>query len=457
MTDVLQVPDVLPLVGGKLSALAREHRVPGAQLAIHHAGRTVAVEFGEAEYGTRRRMTRDTAVPAGSVTKAFTATLAMVLVADGDLELDAPVSDHLPELGELGEQLTLRQLLSHTAGLPTGPDSEDVATASVRRYVRDHCRAADLVLPPGTGFSYSNLGFVLVGYLIETVTGMDWWSALDSILLRPLDIEAAAIVGSGASAGSRAVATGHSVNVAAGRVRPVRQSLAGVEAAAGALAASATDLVSLGRLHLGDGGAGLLPAAHAATMREAVPVAEPFGLADGWGLGLAVFDVDGCRWVGHDGNGDGTSCHLRVDPDAGWVVAFTSNANTGTGLWRDLLGVLAGTDLPIAPPRPAVPPARTVPAQPNCAGTYVNANMSYVVESRGGGLYLSVDGDAFARLTCHENLVFSVRDPASGRQVLGGRFVRDPRTGAVQAIQLDGRLASRRRQRVRERGHVRIA
>jgi CubicO group peptidase (beta-lactamase class C family) len=458
VTDVLPVPDVLPLVGGKLSSLAREHRVPGAQLAIHHAGRTVAVEFGEAEHGTRRRMTRDTAVPVGSVTKAFTATTAMVLVADGDLELDAPLSDHLPELGELGGRLTLRQLLSHTAGLSAGPDSEDVATASIRRYVRDHCRAVDLVLPPGTGFSYSNLGYVLAGYLIETVTGMDWWTAVDSILLRPLGIGPAAVVGPGAAVKpGRALATGHSVNVAAGRVRPVRQSLAAAEAPAGALAVSATDLVALGRLHLDGAGAGLLPAAHAAAMREAVPVAEPFGLADGWGLGLAVFDVDGTRWVGHDGNGDGTACHLRVDPESGWVIGFTSNANTGTALWRDLLAVLAGSDLPIAPPRPAVPPTRTVPALPGCAGTYANGGMSYVVESRAGGLYLSIDGDAFTRLTCHENLVFSVRDPATGRQLLGGRFVRDPGTGAVRAIQLDGRLASRRRHQVRDGGHARIA
>jgi CubicO group peptidase (beta-lactamase class C family) len=312
-------------------------------------------------------MTRDTAVPVGSVTKSFTATTAMVLVADGDLELDAPLADHLPELGEPGERMTLRQLLSHTAGLPTGPDSEDVATASVRRYVRDHCRAADLVLPPGTGFSYSNLGFVLVGHLIQTVTGMDWWSALESILLRPLGIEPAVIVGPGATA--RPIAVGHSVNLAAGRIRPVRQSLAAAEAAAGALAVSATDLVALGRLHLDGGDPGLLPAGQAARMREAVAAAEPFGLADGWGLGLAIFDADGTRWVGHDGNSDGTACYLRVDPAAGWVVAFTSNANTGAGVWRDLPGELAGTDLPIRPPRTAAAPARVVAPSPGCVGS----------------------------------------------------------------------------------------
>jgi CubicO group peptidase (beta-lactamase class C family) len=456
VTEVLPVPAVLPLVGGKLSALAREHRVPGAQLAIHHAGRTVAVEFGEAEHGTRRRLTRDTAVPVGSVTKVFTATTAMVLVADGDLELDAPLADHLPELGELGERLTLRQLLSHTAGLPTGPDSEDVATASVRRYLRDHCRAADLVLPPGTGFSYSNLGYVLTGHLIETITGMDWWSALESILLRPLGIEPAAIVGPGCAT-ERAVAAGHSVNAGAGRIRPVRPSLAAAEAAAGALAVSATDLVALGRLHLDGAGAGPLPAGHAGRMREPVPAAQPFGLADGWGLGLAVFDADGTRWVGHDGNSDGTACYLRVDPDAGWVIALTSNANTGAALWRSLLAELAGTDLPISPPLVPAPPTRVAPPPPGCAGRYRNGGMSYVVEARGGGLYLSIDGDAFARLTCHENLVFSVRDPASGRQVLGGRFVRDPRTGAVRAIQLDGRLAARHAYPLREDIRARIA
>src|SRR2546421_9890908 len=51
---VLREPPVLSFVGGRLASLARKHRVPGAQLAIHHGGYTVPVEFGEAEYGTRR-------------------------------------------------------------------------------------------------------------------------------------------------------------------------------------------------------------------------------------------------------------------------------------------------------------------------------------------------------------------------------------------------------------------
>ncbi|MDT7597917.1 MAG: hypothetical protein QOJ06_3463, partial [Pseudonocardiales bacterium] len=111
-----------------LSALARKHQVPGAQLAIHHGGTTVAVEVGELRHATGYPVDRDAAFPIGSVSKTFTATLAMILVADGDLELDAPLGEHVPELGSLGDKLTLRQLLSHTGGLADGPSSEGVLT-----------------------------------------------------------------------------------------------------------------------------------------------------------------------------------------------------------------------------------------------------------------------------------------------------------------------------------------
>nr|MBA2473567.1 beta-lactamase family protein [Pseudonocardiales bacterium] len=133
-----------------LSVLARKHQVPGAQLAIHHGGETVAVEVGELEYGTGHGVTRDAAFPIGSISKTFTATLAMILVADGDLELDAPLGEYVPELGDLGNELTLRQVLSHTGGLAEGPDSVEVL-ASIRRYVLDHCRSQNLVLPSGAG------------------------------------------------------------------------------------------------------------------------------------------------------------------------------------------------------------------------------------------------------------------------------------------------------------------
>ncbi len=442
----------------QLSALVRKHRVCGAQLAIYHDGETMAIELGELEHRGGRPVTRDAAFPIGSVTKSFTATLAMVLVADGDLDLDEPLGGQLPELDELGDVLTLRHLLSHTSGFASGPDSTELSSGSLLRYVADHCRRRNLVLPPGTGFSYSNMGYILAGRLIEEITGMSWAEAMESILLRPLGIAPAFICPPGSGPGGRPVATGHSVNLALGRTQPVRQSLAAAEAPAGALAVSAMDLVRLGRMHLSPGVSAVLSPDHAELMRRPVPAAEPFGLADGWGLGLALFRAAAtgtggaaADWVGHDGNADGTACYLRVDPAGGWVVALTTNTSTGIGLWQELLGRLADDGVPL----PAASTGLTagtagagmdgVPSAPppDCAGRYVNGDSEYVVTGSDGHCRLAVDGEEFVVLGGPDGMTFALLDPTSGQCVPGGRFQRDPATGEINGIQVNGRLARR--------------
>lgn len=425
----------------RLTALARAHRVPGAQLAVHGGGSTLAVQTGVRDADTGEPFTADTAVPIGSVTKAYTATVVMLLVADGDVELDDRLGDHVPELRRAGPPCTVRQVLSHTAGLPSGPDSDQVASVTAARYLLDHCTDRTLVMPPGTDFSYSNAGYVAAGRLIETVTGMSWQEAVRSILLAPLGTVPSFIGVAGPP--HRPTARGHSANTATGRTMPVRQNLAPAEAAAGALRAGALDLVALGRAHLGDGSPGSLPRDLAKEMRRPVPGADPGVLADGWGLGWALFRRGEALWFGHDGNAQGTCCHLRADPATGVVVAFTANAGSGTGLWDELTGVLeetTGIRVPAtpAPRRPATPMAATS----QCTGIYLNGDIEYQVTiGDGGGLALSVDGDLPAPLVCHEDLTCDLVDPSTGRRIPGGRFVRDPRTGAVDRIQLSGRMA----------------
>lgn len=420
-----------------LCALARKHQVPGLQLAIHHRGETVAIEVGELRYGTGHRVTRDAAFPIGSITKAFTATVAMILVADEDLELDAPLGEHLPELGDLGDELTLRQVLSHTGGFAAESDRE-VSTASIRRYVLDHCRSHKLVLRPGTGFSYSSVGYILVGYLIETITGMSWWDAMEALLLRPLRIEPAFVSAPGRRLFGRPFATGHSVT-AIGGIRPVEQSLPTAEAPAGGLAASAVDLVTLGRTQLG-GMPALLPTVYAEQMRQAVPGAEPYGSAEGWGLGLAVFGRESTAWVGHFGALDGTDCNLRIDPRSDCVVAFTSNANPG-GIWGELVVELRKTGLFIRDYSPIEWLKSPMAPSPGCVGSYLNGNAELVVDTTDAGvLSLTVNGGVSQELILFEDLSFSFREHPSTR----GRFLRDPVSGDIAQIQAN--LYAARRQ-----------
>ncbi|MGI5499877.1 serine hydrolase domain-containing protein [Lentzea sp. CA-135723] len=426
-----------------LRRAALHHDVPGAQLVVWHDGVAAEFEFGEERHGSGRAVSRDSKVPIGSITKTFTATLLMVLVSDGDVDLDAPVVEYLPELrdalGGTADVLTARHLLSHTGGL----HSEVVAEGgpALARSVED------LVQPPGAGFSYSNAGYALIGRLIEVVTGMTWAEAVSTILVKPLGIDLGFVAGPESAAS--ATASGHTVNRALSLVRPVEQDLMAVEAPAGGLAASAADLVALAKMHLtprhGGIDPGLVDPDHLAEMRRPVPGADPFGLADGWGLGLALFDGGGTGWLGHDGTADGTSCHLRLAPDSGTVVALTANSATGAALWCDLLPELRAVGIDLTDSAPAVDarPQAAIPG--DCTGTYVNGDTAYSVVVRDDELHLVVDDEPAARLAVRDGFVFSVTDLTNGAAGRPGRFLRDPRSGRIDRIQIGGRVAGRQR------------
>ncbi|MFI2031111.1 serine hydrolase domain-containing protein [Streptomyces buecherae] len=423
-----------------LTHLAHAHRVPGAQLAVHVDSVTHTAHTGHANAATGEPFTAETAIPIGSVTKTYTATALMILVADGDIDLDDPVADHVAEVRH-APRFTVRQLLGHTAGLPTGPDSDEAAALSTTRYLSAHCAAADAVGAPGSGFSYSNAGYVAAGRVVEAVTGMPWEQAVRTLVLEPLGTVPAFVDD---RSPRRPVAGGHSVHPSTGRALPVRQTLAPVEAPAGALLASALDLLALGRAVAGHGPASVLAPEVAAEMRRPVAGADPGVLADGWGSGLALFREGTTLWCGHDGNAQGTSCHVRAEPELGAVVAFTCNGGNGTELWHALADGLAYITGLRAPTAARVPErGRAVPL-PQCAGTYRNGALEYrVTADAEGALALSVGGDTPAPLVCYPDLTCDLVEPDSGRHLPGGRFLRDPHSGAVDRVQISGRTARR--------------
>ncbi|OLF16233.1 serine hydrolase domain-containing protein [Actinophytocola xanthii] len=420
------------LLAACLEELVTRYGVPGAQFAVLHGDTEWHWTHGVARTGTRTAMTVDAPVPVGSITKVVTAAAAMVLVDDGDLDLDEPLAEPVAELRELpprlGERITLRHVLSHTAGLPCDPVEARAATP--RGHVLDSCRGARPLSDPGTLFSYSNIGYLLAGHAVTTITGMSWWDAVQALVLGPLEVPARFV------AGGRVpddLVSGHSM-----RRRPVLQSLRPAEAAVGALGASARDLVALGR--------GLLRENR--EMRTPVPGADPFGLADGWGLGLATYGSDGAT-VGHDGNGDGTSCHLRMNPATGTVVALTTNSSTGFALWRDLAPRLPALGIPVKDYDPLAVAGRPVPAPAGCLGAYTNGDLEYAVEpGENDVLRLTVEGEPFADLTVYSGHRFTMRDCDTGMTDQAGRFVLD-RQGRVTGLQVGGRIALRHAERSR--------
>lgn len=408
-----------------LADLAHQHHTPGAQFALYDGGDTTVVHTGVERHGCPAEMSRESKVPVGSITKAATATVAMMLVGDGDLELDEPVGVVLGS-GPLADTVTLRNLLTHTSGLPSDPGAD--ASTWARELA-----TAEPVCAPGALFSYSSLGYAVVGALIEAATGMSWRDAVEAILCRPAGIEPAFV-------GDPLGVAGHVTS--ASSVRVVDQLLPPLLAPAGGLALSAADLVAFGRLHLGK--PELLDVVTASQMHTRAAGAEPFGLADGWALGLSVFDGDdGVEWLGHDGTADGTSCHLRIDQAGDCVLALTTNSASGADLWRSLVGELRSLGFPLAHPGSRVGRGDPVSLPAEYTGTYRNGGIEYVVALDPHGVpCLTVDGEVFPELLVDRDGVCSVREPATGRQADCGRFLLDPR-GVPSALQVGGRVARR--------------
>jgi CubicO group peptidase (beta-lactamase class C family) len=427
-----------------LEQLVREHWIPGAQLAVRWHGRLITAEAGEETTGTGRLVTNQSAFPLGSLTKPFTATVAMMLVADGDLELDAPIATYLRELGSATTgtgRATLRQLLSHTSGLIANVE-ETAAGMARHRWVASCARTA-VAHPPNTVFSYSNVGYLLVGHLIEVITGMSWRQAVESILLRPLGISPSFVMGPSA----RPFVDGHTALPNA--VVPVtEQTVTALEEPVAALAASATDLVAFAEAHLRTQRVpGLLDHETTKEMRHdqlTGMAVDSFGLADSWGVGWSLYRSAGQEWFGHDGTGDGAWSHLRVEPANGTVIALVTNANNGVTVWEAVVERLRSSGLDVgnyslptlADPGPPVPgPAESV-------GRYVNGSETYTISADGGQLYLSADSEPRVELTCFQDLRFTTASRA-GALPLVGRFLRDPATGGMDLLQATGRVACR--------------
>jgi hypothetical protein len=131
------------------------------------------------------------------------------------------------------------------------------------------------------------------------------------------------------------------------------------------------------------------------------------------------------------------------------VVALTTNANTGTYLWRDLQAELRQANICVGRPEVDPPPGQPIVPASDCVGTYANGDDEYqVIAQEDGHVYLAADGEVFARLVFLDDLTFSAQDPVSGMRMNMGRFHRDSVSGSVDGIHTMGRFARRRAPRI---------
>ena len=347
----------------RLTSLDGIERVPGIVLSVFDGEDVHHWASGRAGGPRDPAMTTDTLFRIASITKPYTATLVMQLVDEGQVDLDRPVAEQLPELrlADPAETaaITPRHLLAHTSGVPgdwgfDGGRGDD----AVARYVAS---LSDLrtVFPPGLMHSYSNAGYVVLGRLVEHVEGKTWDACLRRRVVEPMGLDATVTLPEAVLL--RPYVLGHTTDAKARSLKPMRV-WGGNRASGpcGIISAAAADVMAFARMHLADGvapnGTRLLSAAACRAMREPHVQLTPHDGPDAWGLGFEVSEPDGRLVFGHGGNTAGQTGRLKVVPDRNGAVLLQTNSDAGSTRCEDLLRAVLREWFDVALEPPLVPP-----------------------------------------------------------------------------------------------------
>lgn len=181
-------------VDSLVAAYQRETWAPGVSVAVIRAGRDTLVYrgYGLADVENDVPATPRTVYRIGSISKQFTAALVLQLAEQNRLSLEDPIGRHVMGMPEAWREIRVRHLLNHTAGIPPfeeqwwrhGIREEALTPDSVIGLVRGQ----PLEFAPGTDWHYSNVGYTLLGIMIERVTGQPYARALESRILGPLGL-----------------------------------------------------------------------------------------------------------------------------------------------------------------------------------------------------------------------------------------------------------------------------
>jgi CubicO group peptidase (beta-lactamase class C family) len=176
------------------SEMQRQH-IPGLALLVSRNGKIVRAEgFGLANVELQVPVKPETVFQSGSVGKQFTATAVMMLVEEGKVGLDDPLTKYFPDAPAAWKEVTVRELLSHTGGFGDYPEKFDFRKDWTEAELLKLVEGIPLAYPPGTKWEYSNLGFLTLGILIRRVTGEFYGDFLQQRIFQPLGMQTTRII-----------------------------------------------------------------------------------------------------------------------------------------------------------------------------------------------------------------------------------------------------------------------
>ncbi len=176
------------------SEMQRQH-IPGLALLVARDGKIIQVQgYGLSNVELQVPVKPETVFQSGSMGKQFTATGVMMLVEEGKIALDDPISKYFKDSPPSWNEVTIRELLSHTAGFTDYPKNFDFRRDYTEAQLLKIVEGIPLAYPPGTKWSYSNLGYLTLGVLIHRVTGKFYGDFLQERIFQPLGMSTTRII-----------------------------------------------------------------------------------------------------------------------------------------------------------------------------------------------------------------------------------------------------------------------
>ena len=361
VTPKVTPPDPLEPIADKLAKEALDRGdVAGLTIAIaRRDGATLVKGYGEADRATHARAQPDTVYRIGSLTKQFTAAAILQLAEQGKLAIDDDISKYVT-IQTAGHNLTIRELLNHTSGMPSYTDLPDfpewAKKPATPAQIVDRVAKMMWEFDPGTHFHYTNTGYVVLGMIVEKVSGQRYADYLRDHVFAPAKLAHTTYCTDTASA------KGYSSDD--GKLEDAAPLDLSTPFSAGALCSTAPDLLAWSRALAS--GLVVTPASYADM------ITPPSAVKSSYGLGLEVDRFEGHREIWHNGGINGFVSEMHVYPDDGVTIVVLTNTESGTA--PRVAKKLAYAALGLQSPDVALPDA----VRDAVAGTYDVPNFGKV-------------------------------------------------------------------------------
>jgi CubicO group peptidase (beta-lactamase class C family) len=318
-----------------LKEISSRWGIPGMAVGVIEAGEIIyARGFGVQSLETHKPVTNDSIFCVASIAKCFVANAILQLVEQGKLELDGTICQYLPYFrlnDERFRQITLRQILSHTSGMPDMDENEydelvahpEYNEGAAERYVRG-LSSRKMVASPGERFAYSNIAYNVLGDLISKISGQSFEDYMKENILCPSGMPESTFYYPDVPCERLAVPHLRAPGMMVNPVYPYHRA----DAPASFLHTTVVEMCHWAITNMNRGVFGkkriLHPASYAVmwapiVKREFPPWREEMGL--GWSLG----HFEGKRVVGHGGGGFGWTCLLAMFPETNQAAIVLCN------------------------------------------------------------------------------------------------------------------------------------